>query len=97
MDTKAKIENPLAFPQPMSALPTTGEMYCAVERHPDFGGMLLRDYFAAQALTGMLAYSHVNPATGNFIENCSEEGVAQMAYRYADAMLLARQKGAPQC
>lgn len=32
-------------------------------------GMTLRDYFAAAALQGMLAYSYVNPTHGNFHEN----------------------------
>jgi hypothetical protein len=73
-----------AFPQPMAALPTTGEMYCAYEKHPDFGGMTLRDYFAAAALRGYMA----NP------EFCmghdSPRNVAANCYDYADAMLAAR-------
>lgn len=52
----------------------------------------LRDQFAMAALSGMLAYSYCNPRTGNYNENCSEEGVANTAYRYADAMLQARKK-----
>lgn len=46
-----------------------------------FPGMTLRDYFAAQALTGLLA----NPDGGSSIGE-----VARCAYRYADAMLAAR-------
>ena len=53
-------------------------------------GMTLRDYFAAQALSGMLAYSNVNHQNGNWVENCTEKGVADMAYSYADAMIEAR-------
>jgi hypothetical protein len=55
-------------------------------------GMTLRDWFAGQALAGMLAYSHVNPQRGNYHENCSVEGAAEDAYRYADAMLAEREK-----
>ncbi len=48
-------------------------------------GMTLRDYFAAKAITGLIAstpYDRVlNPA-----------GVAQEAYAVADAMLKAREK-----
>jgi hypothetical protein len=55
-------------------------------------GMTLRDYFAAKALQGCLAYSHVNPQCGNYQENCTEDGVAVAAYRYADAMMKARVK-----
>jgi hypothetical protein len=58
-----------------SAFPTTVHVY---EK-----GMSLRDYFAAQALTGMLARP-------------PEEGLSMMdraitAYDYADAMLKARE------
>lgn len=45
-------------------------------------GMTLRDYFAGQALAGMLACPGVN---------LSEEGYAHSAYRFADAMLAARE------
>ena len=56
------------------------------------GGMTLRDYFAAKALTGMLAYSHVNPSIGNYHENCTPAAVAMDAYALADAMLAERAK-----
>ena len=51
----------------------------------------LRDELAKAALQGMLAYSHVNPATGNYHENCDQLSAALAAYGYADAMLVARQ------
>ena len=44
----------------------------------DFQGMTLRDYFAAKALQGMLAY----PDEEATYDNC-----ACWAYQYADAML----------
>jgi len=47
----------------------------------DQGGMTLRDYFAAAALTGMMAYG---PPT------CRDSD-AREAYRLADAMLKAKE------
>lgn len=46
------------------------------------GGMSLRDYFAAKAMSGQLAYEGM--------EGCSSEHIAGMAYELADAMLSAR-------
>lgn len=56
-------------------------------------GMSLRDWFAGQALAGMLAMpEHDN---GNFHNNCGEPfiGPARYAYRMADAMIAARKAG----
>lgn len=47
------------------------------------GGLSKRDYFAAQALAGLI------PLEGDF-ENRSPRGTAKEAYEYADAMLKAR-------
>jgi hypothetical protein len=44
--------------------------------------MSLRDYFAAKALQGMIAY---DPDRGTYQEN------AKSAYRWANAMLAARE------
>lgn len=52
----------------------------------------LRDKFAMAALTGNLAYSHVNPSCGNYQENCSESTIAERCYMMADAMMEARKK-----
>ena len=52
----------------------------------------LRDKFAMAALTGNLAYSHVNPSCGNYQENCSNETIAGICYVFADAMMKARKK-----
>lgn len=49
-----------------------------------YGGMTLRDYFAAQALTGFLH----NAERINFID---VPQVAEGAYKMADAMLRARE------
>ncbi|HHT8992811.1 TPA: hypothetical protein ACT5B2_003856 [Burkholderia cenocepacia] len=52
-------------------------------------GMSLRDYFAAKALAGMLAYPGCE-SRGSHHNNNTPDGVATMAYEYADAMLRAR-------
>jgi hypothetical protein len=49
-----------------------------------FSGMILRDYFAAQALP--MAIKEMNDA-----ESYNINDAATMAYHYADAMLKARQ------
>lgn len=48
-----------------------------------FKGMTLRDYFAAKAMTGLL--------TAEIVGEYSNEHVAEIAYRIADAMLKARE------
>lgn len=57
----------------------------------DYPGMSLRDWFAGQAMAGMLAYSQ-NDRSGNWANNASEIAVARGAYEYADAMLAAREQ-----
>ncbi|HDR9153816.1 TPA: hypothetical protein QDB05_000235 [Burkholderia vietnamiensis] len=52
-------------------------------------GMTLRDYFAAKAMAGMLAYPGCE-SRGSHHNNNTPDGVATMAYKYADAMLRAR-------
>jgi hypothetical protein len=49
-----------------------------------FQGMTLRDYFAAKAMTGLL--------TAEIVGEYSNEHVAEIAYRIADAMLKAREE-----
>ena len=49
------------------------------------GGMSLRDWFAGMALQGIVA----NPEASGSIEE-----IAHYSYRYADAMLAERAKGA---
>jgi hypothetical protein len=50
-------------------------------------GMTLRDYFAGQALVGTVL-SHLSQG------GITYDSTARDAYRYADAMLAAREKGA---
>ena len=55
-----------------------------VNEYANFEGMTLRDYFAGQALTGILAFSETTS------RGSSPEYAANDAYKYADAMLEAR-------
>lgn len=49
-----------------------------------FTGMSLRDYFAAKAMTGLL--------TAELVGEYSNEHVAEISYRIADAMMKAREE-----
>lgn len=53
-------------------------------------GMNLRDWFAGQAASGMLAY--VGSVNGDYHTNANTSVLAEDAYRYADAMLAARKE-----
>lgn len=46
-----------------------------------------RDYFAAMAMQGCLAYSEVNPNRGNWQENFSPESLASQCVIWADALI----------
>lgn len=50
-----------------------------------FGGMTLRDYFAAKAMAGLLAHG--------FPDDAYREILANRSYLMADAMLAERAKG----
>lgn len=54
----------------------------------DYQGMTLRDYFAGQALAGILAHPDCNRNNNPIVH----EALAEMAYQNADAMLLEREK-----
>ena len=69
-------ENPNAFPSPDTYHPNGQVEYGAP-------GMSLRDWFAGQALAGLLADSNTSGTYKEF---------ADYAYQYADVMLRARQK-----
>lgn len=53
------------------------------QENEKFNGMTLRDYFAAKAMTGLL--------TAEIVGEYSNEHVAEISYRIADAMLKARE------
>ena len=76
-----------AFPQPI--LDTKGKSGIVASEELDFGGMTLRDYFAAKALPAIVStYVEANGrciGTDHFPRNC-----AIHAYNLADAMLKAR-------
>ena len=59
--------------------------------HSDYSGMTLRDYFAAQALTGAQIWDAVlnGKETTQFAGNIDKLG--EVAYAVADAMLKARE------
>lgn len=65
-----------AFPQPATSNGYTTNTY---------GGMLLRDYFAAKALIAIIGQ-------GDTFTNDEHSDVARLAYGYADAMLEERAK-----
>ena len=69
-----------AFPAPMFTRQADGLPMCPQEF--GLGGMTLRDYFAGQALAGLLADSNAT----------SRSLYAKDAYDLADAMLAARER-----
>ena len=73
-----------AFP-----IPTVIEADGSVFEHGQIG-MTLRDWFAGQALNGLLADS-VMASNGRYGTGISESDVADMAYGMANAMLHRRQ------
>ena len=54
-------------------------------------GMTLRDYFAAKAMQGLIAHEERAKQIGSHNLGDFDERVAVAAYRYASAMLKARQ------
>lgn len=71
-------KNKPAFPRPAYSRPDRPEIV-----EPGDKGMLLRDWFAGQALAGLIHRGFTE--LGN-----SESMYAHLAYDYADAMLKAR-------
>jgi len=66
-----------------SAFPNSQTLNGFIER-----GMTLRDYFAGQALVGLLASQHINPH--DYPLKRAAEISAEKSYAMADAMLEAR-------
>ena len=73
--------NPSAFPSPGVVMPGYNETFF---QQGAYEGMSLRDWFAGQALAGMLS----NPKMPNEFDT---EPVAVAAYDLADSMLAARE------
>lgn len=77
-----------AFPEIFTSGPRSGESHADTY---SAGGMSLRDYFAGQALAGLLAC----PRATNFGDIATDrDGNAKCAYAQADEMLAERAKGA---
>lgn len=53
------------------------------------GGMVLRDHFAARAMAALL--TRVDVVAGDYVTNATPDDAATSAYRYADAMLRAKE------
>lgn len=75
---------------PAFPLPCQEDIDCAGRAKSGYGGMTLRDYFAAKALQGLLANGNGPYAPWIADEPCSP--VTEKAYEIADAMLAARSK-----
>ena len=61
------------------------------ENHYRDVGMTLRDYFAAKAMQGLIAHEERAKQLGSHNLGDFDERVAVAAYRYANAMLKARE------
>ncbi len=75
------------------AFPTKGPPHKIITAHgehyeDDNHGMSIRDYFAAQALSGMLAGGFADTIPHDDVSGGSQ--AAGFSYMYADAMLAAR-------
>lgn len=80
-----------AFPEPVAIGPS-GDVCLA------FGGMSLRDYFAGQAIAGMLGNSTNIDSINEQLRHSMEDGLfdrilAMHAYEIADALIAARSSG----
>lgn len=78
----SKAENPSAFPRP----DVTDAMGCGIREGSD--GMTLRDWFAGQALAGLLSGNQKFSVTDDQLH----DAIALASMRLADAMLAERQK-----
>jgi hypothetical protein len=87
------MNNPPAFPGKQKALLIKSEHSdIAKEYEIDQNGMTLRDYFAAQALTGAQIWDAViNEKNAEFANENGVDQLAKVAYAVADAMLKARE------
>ena len=58
----------------------------------DYFGMTMRDYFAAKAMQGLISHEERAKQLGSHNLGDFDVRVAVCAYRYADAMLKAREQ-----
>lgn len=83
--------NEPAFPQPFIYEPDKGASGVYTSAFDvGFGGLTIRDYFAAKALQGMLASNDED----KMVAWTNAEKAAAWSYLFADAILAAREKGA---
>lgn len=77
-----------AFPLPV------GDQECCGRFESGYGGMSLRDYFAAKAMHAVYRdfWNDVRAGRGGGVPEDWEAGIANGAYRMADAMLKERSK-----
>ena len=79
---------------PAYPLPVDNEQ-CRARFESGYGGMTLRDYFAAKAMQGLLANPsgaiQQNGMSGWGWCNCTVNDAAEFAWHIADAMLKARE------
>lgn len=71
-----------AFP----VFPETGSGHASA-----FQGMTLRDYFAAQALTGAQIWDAILNGKNTQLAQSGAEALSEIAYAVADAMMKARE------
>jgi hypothetical protein len=79
--TSKKPDGGQAFPQPLAVGPND-------DAYPAYPGMSLRDWFAGQALAGILAF----PGVVNGSHDKSAASCVRASYFYADAMIKERDK-----
>lgn len=82
------MNNPSAFPRP--GFDGRSEEVEGNYRNKPQDGMSLRDYFAAKALQGMLSAE----CDDKMCAWSNPDKAAEWSYQFADAMLVAREKGA---
>lgn len=92
-DTKNSLQTPQAVKHPFTQPPYAFPVHAAVQTpsgvaHITSAGMTLRDYFAGQALAGMMANERTNGGT----IHSGQQDMANVAYRVASAMLRAREE-----
>ena len=82
-----------AFPQPLIELRGGGGFTNPSDGY-GLGGMTLRDYFAANALLGLIAepIEGVQQCVAFELSDHTTQMFADAAYKFADAMLKARDK-----
>lgn len=61
------------------------------DRHPHFSGMMLRDYLAGQAIIGLLSQTKTTVDNFGYVFPSEKEPLCTAAYKFADAMMAARE------